>query len=139
MADTGQTFNMKLNELIDISQSKIEELKTRIERLNINLKDVEEKFIRGSGKGGQKKNKTSNCVRLYYPKLSLEVRMQEERKQSINRFLALRELIDKIEMIVSPGTSVKLKKIEKIKRRKKAHASRSRIKYGTECRIQGTE
>jgi len=139
VADTGQTFNMKLNELIDISQSKIEELKTRIERLNINLKDVEEKFIRGSGKGGQKKNKTSNCVRLYYPKLSLEVRMQEERKQSINRFLALRELIDKIEMIVSPGTSVKLKKIEKIKRRKKAHASRSRIKYGTECRIQGTE
>jgi len=122
--------NMKFNELSDISQLKIEELKERIQRLNINLEDIDEKFVRGSGPGGQKKNKTSNCVRLYYPELSIEVRMQEDRRRSVNRFLALREIIDKIEMVISPSTSKKLKQIKKIKQRKRAHASRTKVKYG---------
>lgn len=122
---------MKFNELSDISQAKTEELKARIQRLNIDLEEIEEKFVKGSGPGGQKKNKTSNCVRLSYPKLSIEVRMQEDRRRSVNRFLALREMIDKIETIISPSTSKRLKEIEKIRHRKKAHAARSRVKYGT--------
>jgi len=121
---------MKLNELFDVSPAKIAALKERIERLKINPAGIEEQFIRGSGKGGQKINKTANCVRLNYPPLGIQVRMQKDRRRSINRFLALRELVDKIEMRISPRTSERLKEIEKARRRKSMHRRRALLKYG---------
>lgn len=109
---------MKFSEFSDIKPIKIETLKNRIKKLGVNLNLVEEKFIKGSGKGGQKINKTSNAVMLKYPPLEIIIKCQKERKRSINRFLALRELIDQIEMKVSPETSTRLKEIEKIRKRK---------------------
>jgi len=120
---------MKLNEMFDISPGKIAALKEKIERLKIDPADIEEQFTRGSGKGGQKINKTANCVRLNYPKLGIQVRVQKDRRRSINRFLALRELADKIEMQVSPETSQRLMEFEKIRRRKLKHRQRVKIKY----------
>lgn len=121
---------MKFLEFSDIKSSKVEALKIRIEKLNISLDEIEEKFIKGSGKGGQKINKTSNAVMLKYPKLKIIIKCQKERKRSLNRFLALRELIDRIEMKISPETSGKLKKIEKIKKKKSNKKSKSSKKYG---------
>lgn len=71
------------------------ELLARIKRLGIDVKAIEETFTRGSGKGGQKINKTSSCVQLSYD--GLRVRCQRERRRTVNRFLALRLLVDKIE------------------------------------------
>lgn len=118
---------MNFTEFSEISPAKIAALKARIARLGIDLKLVEEQFIRGSGHGGQKINKTSNAVLLKYPPLSLVVRCQRERKRSLNRFIALRELVDEIEMKISPETSERLKEIQKIRRRKAAKARKQRL------------
>lgn len=112
---------MNLNEFWDVTPQKIADLKARIARLGVNLSVIEEQFVKGGGKGGQKINKTSNCVVLKYPPLSLVVRCQRERRRSINRFIALRELVDRIEMQLSPETSERMKEIERIRKRKHRH------------------
>lgn len=109
---------MDIHERFDVSPGKVEELKARIARLGVDLGLVEESFTRGGGKGGQKINKTSNCVRLSYAPLGISVRCQRERKRTVNRFLALRELVDQAEMKLSPGTSSRLADIERQKKRK---------------------
>ena len=112
---------MNFTEFSEITPAKVAALKARIARLGIDLRLAEEQFIRGGGKGGQKINKTSNAVLLKYPPLGLIVRCQRERKRSLNRFIALRELVDRIEMAISPETSERLKKIKKIRRNKARH------------------
>ncbi len=101
-----------------VTPAKLEALRARLARLGVDLRLVEESFVRGAGKGGQKINKTANAVQLSYPPLGLRVRCQRERMRSLNRFLALRELADEIELRVSPGTSERLKEIEKVRKRK---------------------
>ena len=120
---------MKLSERFDVSPGKLEALLERIRALKIDAALIEEGFARGSGKGGQKINKTSNCVQLYYPPLDLSVRCQRERKRTINRFLALRELVDRIEMKVSPETSERLKEIDRLRKRKARRQDRADEKY----------
>lgn len=109
---------MRLEAISGVSPGKIEELLARIKRLAIDPTLIEEKFVRGGGKGGQKVNKSANCVQLRYPPMGIEIRCQRERSLAVNRFLALRELADRVEMRVSPGTSERLKEIERIRKRK---------------------
>ena len=109
---------MNFTEFSEITPAKVAALKERIARLGIDLRLVEEQFTRGSGKGGQKINKTSNAVLLKYPPMDLIIRCQRERKRSLNRFLALRELVDRIEFVISPQTSERLKEMDRIRRRK---------------------
>lgn len=123
---------MQLNEFPDITPQKLAELRERIARLGISLAVIEEKFARGSGKGGQKINKTSNCVQLSYAPLNLQVRCQRERRRSVNRFLALRELVDKAELILSPGTSRVLAVRDKIRRNKSRRRQRHEVKLREE-------
>ncbi len=120
---------MNLNERFDVSPGKVEALLERIKRLKIDPGVIEEGFTRGSGKGGQKINKTSNRVQLCYPPLEIRVSCQRERKRTINRFLALRELVDQIEMKISPETSERLKEIGKLRKQKTRRAQRSAVKY----------
>ncbi len=120
---------MNLNENFPVSAGKIENLKKRIQELKIDLGKIEEQFTRGGGKGGQKINKTSNCVILSYPPLNLTVRMQKERQRSLNRFLALRELVDQAEMQISPHTSKRLAEFQKIRKQKAKKQQRSDSKY----------
>lgn len=109
---------MNFPELSDITAAKVAALKERIARLGIDLGLIDEKFIRGSGNGGQKINKTSNAVQLRYPPLGLMVRCQRERKRSLNRFIALREMVDEIEMKVSPETSERVREIARLRKKK---------------------
>ncbi len=109
---------MNFPELSDITPAKAAALRERIARLKIDLRLVDEQFTRGGGKGGQKINKTSNAVLLRYPPLGLVVRCQRERKRSLNRFLALRELVDEIELRISPETSERLREISRLRKRK---------------------
>ena len=125
---------MNLNEAFDVSAAKLKALKARIARLGIDVRLIDETFVRGSGKGGQKINKTSNCVQLHYPPLDIRVRCQRERRRTINRFLALRELVDRIEIKVSPETSERLQEFERLRRRKALRKERSAAKYAkTPC------
>lgn len=73
------------------------EIEIRLAALGLRIADVEERFILGSGKGGQKIQKTSSCVWLRHVPTGVEVRCQRERSQALNRQLAWRELIGKLE------------------------------------------
>ena len=128
---------MQFNECPDITAQKLADLRARIARLGIQLSDIEEKFSRGSGKGGQKLNKTSNCVQLSYPRYSLTVRCQRERRRSVNRFLALRELVDKVELLVSPATSRILAERDRVRRSKNRRRQRQMAKAGEDTAISG--
>ncbi|HAH32929.1 MAG TPA: peptide chain release factor-like protein [Elusimicrobia bacterium] len=119
---------MNFSDFSAINHQKVTDLRAKIARLGVNLALVEESFIRGSGHGGQKINKTSNTVQLKYPPLGLIVRCQRERQRSLNRFIALRELVDEIEMKISPATSGRLKEFEKLRKRKSDKTRKQRLK-----------
>jgi len=111
-----------------VSQEKIINLKKRMERLNINEKDIVENFILSGKKGGQKANKSHNAVYLKHIPTNLEVKCNETRERELNRFLARRLLCEKIEELIF-GTSERLKKIEKIRKQKIKKNKRSKEKY----------
>jgi protein subunit release factor B len=64
--------------------------------MGIHASDVDERFVRGSGPGGQKINKTSSTVWLRHRPTGVEVRCQAERSQAANREQAWLELCGKL-------------------------------------------
>lgn len=121
---------MNLDQDFGVTPGKTEELRRRIAALRIDPRAIEERFVRGGGPGGQKINKTSNCVVLRYEPLELTVRCQRERRRAVNRFLALRELVDQIEMKTSPATSERLRQIERKRASKARSGRRARARHG---------
>ena len=111
-----------------VSEEKNKWLRERMDALGIQEKDVIEKFVRSSGKGGQKVNKTSTCVYLKHIPTGIEVKCMKDRSQSINRFLARRELIEKIETLTGHVTSRDLR-TEKIRKQKAKRVKKTKIKY----------
>jgi peptide chain release factor len=109
-----------------VSEEKNKWLREHMEALGILEKDIEEKFIRSSGHGGQNVNKTATCVYLKHLPTGIEVKCMKDRSQSINRFLARRELLKKIEGL-SGQSSVDVKR-EKIRRQKAKSRKRAKIK-----------
>src|SRR5512136_2021142 len=95
--------------IFPVSEEKNRWLQERMEALGIHEKDIEEEFIRSSGRGGQKVNKTSTCVYLRHIPTGIEVKWMRERSQSLNRFLARRELVSKIELLSGGMTAESLK------------------------------
>jgi len=69
----------------------------KLAALGVSASEVEEKFVRGSGPGGQKINKTSSTVWLRHGPTGIEVRCQRERSQTANRAVAWAELVAKLE------------------------------------------
>lgn len=119
-----------------VSKEKEEALRKRMESLEIFELDIVEKFVRSSGKGGQKVNKTSTCVYLKHLPTGVEVKCQRERSQAINRFVARRILADKIERMIRGKESEERKRIEKIRRQKRKRSKRAKEKMLEEKRKQ---
>jgi protein subunit release factor B len=111
-----------------VSQSKRDQLKRRMTKLGIHEKDLIEKFILGSGKGGQKVNKTSSCVYLRHTPTKIEIKCQRERSRSLNRHFARRELCDRIEERILGEKSARRQKQEKIRRQKRRRSRRQKEK-----------
>lgn len=111
-----------------VSEEKNRWLQERMEALGILEKDIEEKFVRSSGRGGQKVNKSSTCVHLKHLPTGVEVKCMRERNQSLNRFLARRELIKRIEMQLGLTTERENLRKRLIKQKKKK-AKRAKKKY----------
>ncbi|UCD86111.1 MAG: peptide chain release factor-like protein [Deltaproteobacteria bacterium] len=107
-----------------------------MERLGISEKDIVEKFVRSSGKGGQKVNKASTCVYLKHLPTGIEVKCQRERYQALNRFLARRLLADKIERSILGKLKEEEQRIEKIRRQKRKRSKRAKAKILEGKRIQ---
>ncbi|MDD2773523.1 MAG: peptide chain release factor-like protein [Elusimicrobiales bacterium] len=116
---------MKFPEGAGVNPQKLDELRARIARLGMDLNAVEEKFTAGGGKGGQKINRSKNCVQLRYPEHGIIIRCQRERGLALNRFLALRELADRVEMKISPETSARLARYERMRKAKASRRSRA--------------
>lgn len=111
-----------------ISEGKEKTLREKMEKLKIRESDIIEKFVRSSGKGGQNVNKTSTCVYLKHIPTGIEVKCQQERSQALNRFLARRRLVNKIETLILGRFSEERKKIEKIRRQKRRRSKRAKEK-----------
>jgi protein subunit release factor B len=94
-----------------------DEIETRLRALGTSSADVEEQFIRGSGAGGQKINKTSSTVWLRHRPTGTEVRCQRERSQTANREIAWRELCEKLEARRRNAAAAQRDAVEKDKRR----------------------
>ncbi len=112
----------------NISAYKEEALKAKMDLLGIKEADLEEKFIRSSKSGGQKANKTSSCVYIKHRPTGIEVKCQQERFQSLNRFLARRILVNKIESRLLGRKAEQQKRIEKIRRQKRKRSRRAKEK-----------
>jgi len=114
--------------IASVSDSKIRELEERFRKLGIREEDLSEEFIRGSGAGGQKINKTSVVVQLRHLPSGVAVRCQESRSQALNRFMARRLLADKLEEIVFKEKSARQQLAEKIRRQKRRRSRRAKDK-----------
>jgi len=107
-----------------VSSDKENQLLKQMARLKIMEADLDEKFIRGGGPGGQKTNKTSSTVYLRHRPTGIEVKCSRERSQSMNRFFARRELCEKVAAQVLGEKTKKQQKREKIRRQKRRRSRR---------------
>ncbi|MFO8053482.1 MAG: peptide chain release factor-like protein [Candidatus Omnitrophota bacterium] len=111
-----------------ITKQKYKNLKNKMVKLGIKEKDLYEKFIKGSGKGGQKINKTASCAYLKHLPSGIEVKCQMSRSLQKNRFFARRIMVDKIEEIKLKNESAQKKKINKIRKQKRKRSKRAKEK-----------
>ncbi len=100
----------------------------KAEELNINLEDITEEFVKGSGKGGQKINKTSSTVVLKHQPTGTIVKCQKHREQSKNRLSAYKLLILKIEDQIKGKKSERAQKIHKLRKQKQKRSKRAKEK-----------
>ena len=103
-------------------------LKEKMARLGVRESDIVESFIRSSGPGGQNVNKVATAVYLKHIPTGIEVKCGRERSQALNRFLARRILVNKIEAMALGRASEERRRIEKIRRQKRKRSKRAKEK-----------
>jgi len=119
-----------------VSPGKKKSLLERMQVLGVCEQDIEEQFVRSSGAGGQKVNKTSSCVVLHHRPTGIRVKCQQERSQALNRFLARRILLDRIEAKLRGAESAEQQEIARIRRQKRRRSRRARQKLLADKRHQ---
>lgn len=119
-----------------VSLEKINQLQKRMKALNIHDDDLIEKFILGSGTGGQKINKTSSCVYLKHIPSGFQIKCQHTRSRENNRYLALSALCDHLEKTASDAIKEKIHLKEKIRRqnKKRTYSNQEKMLEGKRLR-----
>lgn len=110
-----------------VTQKKQDELEVRMASLGLREVDLQEKYVRSSGPGGQKVNKTASCVYIRHAPSGLEVKMQRERTQHLNRYYARKRLCELLEERTLGKKSPAALKAEKIRKQKQRRKRRSKI------------
>ncbi|MCC7519696.1 MAG: peptide chain release factor-like protein [Verrucomicrobiae bacterium] len=109
-----------------VTPSKQEALRLRMLALGVREEEIEETFVRGGGRGGQKLHKTSSAVMLFHRLTGIRVRCETSRSQALNRFLARRNLLDRIEERRQGFAAARRSAAEKIRRQKRRRSRRAK-------------
>jgi len=109
-----------------VTQKKQAELEARMAALGLREQDLEEKFIHSSGPGGQRVNKTASCVYLKHLPTGLEVKMQQERQQRLNRYYARKRMCELLEQRTLGDKSPAALQAERIRKQKQRRRRRRR-------------
>lgn len=109
-----------------VSAEKESQLSARMQALGVRESDLQESFVRSGGHGGQNVNKTSTCVMLTHSPSGIQVKCQSTRQQGLNRYLARRLLLDKLEAMRDGTASAERARIEKIRRQKRRRSRRAK-------------
>jgi peptide chain release factor len=111
-----------------VTPDKQAQLAARMTALGVSEADIDESFVRSGGHGGQNVNKTATCVMLVHKPTGLQVKCQSTRQQGLNRFLARRLLLDKIEQRQKGFVAEERDRVERIRRQKRKRSKRAKEK-----------
>lgn len=111
-----------------VSSDKDKQLLERMRALGVREQDIDERFVRSSGAGGQNVNKVATCVLLTHRPSGIQVKCQKERSQALNRFLARRILLDKIAAKIGEAQTEEQQKAAKIRRQKRRRSRRAKAR-----------
>lgn len=114
--------------MFPVSPAKQHALAARMAALGVREDELDEQFVRSRGAGGQNVNKVSTCVVLRHVPSGIVVRCQRERSQALNRFLARRELLDRLEARARGVVEAKVAARERIRRQKRRRSRRAKEK-----------
>jgi peptide chain release factor len=109
-----------------VGPDKEAQLTRRMAALGVREADIKETFVRSGGHGGQNVNKTATCVMLLHRPTGLQVKCQATRQQGLNRFLARRLLLDKVEALRTGQVAAERARTEKIRRQKRRRSRRAK-------------
>jgi protein subunit release factor B len=104
------------------------ELHNTMDKIGLFEADLQEKFILGSGSGGQNLHKTASTVYLKHIPTGIEIKCQETRSRDDNRLYARRRLCEKFIEQILKEKSERQKAAEKIRRQKRRRSRKAKEK-----------
>ena len=125
--------------LFPVSSDKANALRLRMAALQIQEEDLDESFVRSSGKGGQNVNKVATCVVLVHRPTGTSVKCQQERSQGLNRYLARKLLADRIEADRLGRQNQQQQESARIRRQKRRRSRRAKNRMLADKRVQGAK
>ncbi len=114
--------------LFGVTPQKEAELRKRMAACGVEEADLDERFVRSGGAGGQHVNKTATCVQLTHGPTGIEVKMQKARSQGLNRYYARKRLCELIEAESLGDQSPEARAREKIRKQKARRRRRTKGK-----------
>jgi protein subunit release factor B len=111
-----------------MSPGTIAQIRERMLAAGVREEDLEERFVMGSGSGGQKVNKTSSAVSLRHAPSGLFVKVQSSRSREMNRWMARRTIAERLLAQRAGVRTARQQEAEKLRRQKRRKSRRQRAR-----------